>query len=212
LSTYPNFEIRQEGSSLEWINQASALVHLNCSTAIEASMLGREALSPAWLDTPVLHLSGPHNVSLHANSVIELVDMIRALRAGEILAASCGAAARQTVFREIYHAIDGKAASRVADAIFENMNNAKPFIPKPSLRGTIAHLARQFLGYRAFSILRWSIANSQLERRRLAKRFSVNDVRAVLNRLSIADGSDIEMCVEPATFASCNSVRIYVEQ
>lgn len=213
LLTSPNFEVRQEGTSLEWINQASALVHLNCSTAIEASMLGCEALSPAWLDTPALHLSGPHSVSLHANSVVELVDMIRTRGAGEAPpASSCIVAARQTVFREIYHAIDGKAAERVADAILENVNNAKPFIPKPSLRGAIAHLARQFLGYHACSMLRQRIANSQLERRRLAKRFSVNDVRAVLDRLSIAAGSGTEVCVEEVTYASGNSVRVYVKK
>ena len=53
-----NLQVRQEGTSLEWIHSASLLVHQNCSTAVEAVMLGvGDALVTrlaAAADAPVL--------------------------------------------------------------------------------------------------------------------------------------------------------------
>ena len=42
LERLPNFSVRQQGTSLDWLEGASLLLHLNCSTAVEATMLGVE--------------------------------------------------------------------------------------------------------------------------------------------------------------------------
>ena len=59
----PNLSVRQEGSALEWIALCRLLIHQNCSTALEAIMMGVEPLSLDWLNTPALKLDGPTSVS-----------------------------------------------------------------------------------------------------------------------------------------------------
>jgi hypothetical protein len=63
LADYPNFEVRQEGTSIEWINGARLLIHQNCSTAIEATMLNVEPLSMEWFNTPSLRVQAAAQVS-----------------------------------------------------------------------------------------------------------------------------------------------------
>ena len=59
-----NFEIKQTGTSLEWLNGCICLIHFNCSTAIEATMLNKKSISLEWLNTDTLKsLAPPINVS-----------------------------------------------------------------------------------------------------------------------------------------------------
>jgi surface carbohydrate biosynthesis protein len=82
LRRFPNLEIRQEGTSLEWVAHADALIHLNCSTAVEASMLGVPTLSPMWLDATPLHVPLASDLSRHFNSLQELAEGLSLALAG----------------------------------------------------------------------------------------------------------------------------------
>ncbi len=217
LQDKPNFQLRQEGTSIQWLNQCALLLHLNCSTAVEAAMLGREALSLAWLDTPALRVPAPSEVSRHAGSIDELVTMVGAVLQGQRPAADAAVAARrQHVISSVYHAIDGLSAQRVAQALmdFDRGTLRDPHVAGLSLRGRLVHWSRHLLGYRLASAMRRRLGDQTLAQRRTAKRFGEAEVRGALDRLSaakpdavrlqVADGSR----VAPSRLASGTAVRV----
>ena len=77
LAELPNFQVRQDGTSLEWISGARLLIHQNCSTAIEATMLKVEPLSMEWFNTPSLRLDFATRVSRGAESEFDLIEFVR---------------------------------------------------------------------------------------------------------------------------------------
>jgi len=214
LANYPNFQIRQEGTSLEWINRAKLLLHLNCSTAVEAAMLGCESVSPAWLNTPVLNVPGPHAVSSHAHDVDGICAVISQLASssdGHVVSEETSRI-RGKVLREVYHAIDGRAADRVAESILKALTvPAGRVSGGPSLRGVAVHLARRSLGYRVLVASRRRFMPPDLEKRRVAKQFSIEQVRAQLDRIGLVDPKaarlSVELGMSPGR-ASGTSVRV----
>jgi len=187
LQAWGNFELRQEGTSVEWLSQACALVHLNCSTAVEAAMLGKPALSPAWLDSPTLNVPVPHRLSLHGADV----DALDALLL-QVLDASAGeraasiATLRNEVIGASYHDIDGHAAERAADAIVDTLGSAQApreaDVAPASLRGRMIDGARRVLGRSMYSLL-LRLARKPAPGRN-AKRFSAAEVSAIVARLA----------------------------
>ena len=76
LAELPNSHVRQDGTSLEWISGARLLIHQNCSTAIEATMLKVEPLSMEWFNTPLAPACGDR-VSRSAACEADLIDLVR---------------------------------------------------------------------------------------------------------------------------------------
>lgn len=189
LSTAPNFSIRQEGTSLEWLNSAALLIHLNCSTAIEAVMLGKEAVSPKWLDTPALHIDGPAKVSRLMDDLDAMKAAVAsALRAGDGLVADPDLLKlRAEVIREAYLAIDGQTNARIADFAEELVVKRRPTTEKAPLRFRVAQAARRVLGPRL-----WLRAKALRDRSLLLKyrnkQFDPDGVSALLDRLSNVAG------------------------
>jgi hypothetical protein len=191
LLRVPNFQVRQEGTSLEWINGAKLLVHQNCSTAVESAMMGSEPISLEWFNTPVLLVPGPQRVSRHARSEEDLESMIRTLVRGGVLPPDAGlASARAEVVRSQYGLTDGRAAQRVAEAVA--MSLAEPARPptgrSPSTRAGFLHIARRILGPRAFESIRRGLSGPAVVRRQEAKHFALSSVQSVLGRLTRAAG------------------------
>lgn len=191
LAQLANVQIRQEGTSLEWIRPAKALIHQNCSTAIEAVMLEREPIALEWFNTPALLVNGPSRVSRHANSIAELEALVRGILADEIPGASEETlAARRDIIRALYYANDGMAGQRVASAIMKSLERGQPADgrkPIPSgMRFQVVHAARRIMGYRGFERLRRSLRGAEFERRRESKRFSLEQVQTILYRLAKA--------------------------
>lgn len=202
LGTRPNFEVRQEGTSIEWLNACRVLLHLNCSTAIEAAMLGKVALSPAWLDTPALNVQGPHRVSLHASCADDLATRLAACLDSKAAPPSINAA-----IEPMYHFIDGQASRRVAEAILETLQRPARAAGLPDLparfRWTLA--ARRLLGYRAAKAIQVLGAPRKERARRQAKLFKRDEVASILHRL--------QACVpgaRPVDARSMGSVRVAV--
>lgn len=218
LRKHPNFEVRQEGTSVEWIRHCRALVHLNCSTAIEAAMFGKPALSPGWLDTPALNVPRPHAVSRHAASAAELHTLLEAALAGDTgRVPEC-----ERTLRAAYYRIDGAAAERVADAVLDCLGRSPA--PGPAggnpLRWRTAQMVRRAMGPKAASRLRHWREDPALEKRRAAKRFTSEGVGEIVARLQacsvgsrplsvrsmadaplhrrwLATGESVRVCVEP---------------
>ena len=210
-ATKANLEVRQEGTSIEWLNACKVLLHLNCSTAVEAAMLGKTAISTSWLDTPILHIEGPHSVSLHANSPTDLREQL----------ATCIDSTTPLVHESIeprYYRIDGRSSQRVADAILETL--AKPprvvALPDLPLRFRIVKAMRRLLGYRAAKVIQELGAPKRERARRHAKLFTRDQVDLILRRLqACAPGagqviaeSMSEVRVAVPRWASGTSIRI----
>lgn len=198
LERHANFALRQEGTSVEWLNQARALLHLNCSTAVEAAMLGKPALSPGWLDTPTLHVPGPSSVSRLAASSEELLEALDA-----VLCSSTPGDDRQNsqplrALRALYHHVDGHAAERVADAIVFALS--QPFNPNagpaPRLKSRAVLAARGLLGHAmATKLAGLREPGSELQRRR-AKTFGIEQVRSLVRRLQACSPQGTEVQVQ----------------
>jgi surface carbohydrate biosynthesis protein len=198
LERHANFALRQEGTSVQWLNQARALLHLNCSTAVEAAMLGKPALSPAWLDTPALHVPGPSSVSRLVASPEALLEALDA-----VLCSSTPQDDRQTsqplqALRILYHHIDGHAAERVADAIVSALS--QPFNPNAGpasrLKSRAVLATRGLLGHAmATRLAGLHEPSSELQRRR-AKLFTLTQVQSRVGRLQTCSPQGTEVQVQ----------------
>lgn len=180
LATRPNFRVRQEGTSIEWLNACRLLIHLNCSTAVEAVMLGKTAISLDWLDTPALNVEGPHRVSLHAISPDDLIEKLEACINSTVITPMV-----QESIEPLYHHLDGRAAQRVAEAILENMQRpARPkVLPEMPLRFRYSLAARCLVGYRVTMLVKslWGRRGGAL--RNKGKLFTRDHVNLILRRI-----------------------------
>lgn len=212
LERYPNFALRQEGTSVEWLNQACALLHLNCSTAIEAAMLGKTAFSPAWLDTPALHVPGPSSVSRLAASPDALLDGLDAVLSSSVSVPvddRLGSEPLQAL-RAQYHDIDGRAAERIADAIMSSLG--QPLNPNagpaPRLKSRAVQATRGVLGHAiATTLAELREPASELQRRR-AKIFDVGQVKSLVRRLQDCNPQCPEVQVQAMTPKSLRRPRL----
>lgn len=198
LLRFPNCQVRQEGTSLEWINGARLLLHQNCSTALEAVMMGKEPVSLEWFNTPALSLPSASAVSVRAQEYGMLVSLIEAAAAGRRPAPDSECLlAREKLIRDLYFSVDGQSAARAATAMMEAIKarraetGAAPGGRKygKSLRSILLQHARRTLGYRAYEAIRRRAMNETLEGRRRAKFFSVEEVNAVLARINKASAT-----------------------
>lgn len=195
LRQFPNCQVRQEGTSIEWLNGARLLLHQNCSTALEAVMLGKEPISLEWFNTPALSVPSSSAVSLKAqnyDAVATLVDTIITARPAP-LDPEC-LRAREKLIEDLYYSVDGRSAARAAAAIREAIEarRAKNRVTsvkrryRKSLRSVLLRYARGMLGYQPYEAIRRRMADEMMERRRRAKFFSVAEVTTVLERINSA--------------------------
>jgi surface carbohydrate biosynthesis protein len=168
LTDLPNVVVRQEGTSLMWLNQAMALLHLNCSTALEASFLGVDALSFEWLNDPLLLVRDAHSASRPAPDVETLYLWLKSIASGQALEA---VPERQHLVAEIvrrnYDRLDGQAAVRVAEDL-RQLREA-PLFPcatcRIGVRQRVVSLFRRVAGFRVAYGAKYLTANG----RRLAR-------------------------------------------
>ena len=209
LAELPNFHVRQDGTSLEWISRARLLVHQNCSTAIEATMLKVEPLSMEWFNTPSLRLEAATRVSRGAGSESDLIELVKqGLDERLPPVAREIEQSRQQIIGDLFTAVDGASSSRVAKVVLDTIaagrsgKRAGPAPPQSSLRGVAAEAVRRVLGYKASSALRRSYSNPENERRRLAKAFALEMVNSVLQRICAASGDGRHFVAQRVTVSS----------
>nr|WP_276573874.1 surface carbohydrate biosynthesis protein [Bradyrhizobium sp. IC3195] len=189
----PNASVIQSGTSLEWISGARLLVHQNCSTALEATMLNVEPLSLEWFNTPALRLDAASRVSRPAQGEAELIELVRQGLNGELPQPPSEIADfRREIIGDLYFAMDGASSVRVSEAVFSTIAAAeqRPRQPvgsrAPSLRGIVAAAARRTLGHRASKALRRLYGSTEGERRRAGKIFDERLVNTILQRIDTA--------------------------
>lgn len=206
LAELPNFHVRQDGTSLEWISGARLLVHQNCSTAIEATMLNVEPLSMEWFNTPSLRLDAATQVSRGAGSESDLIDLVQQGLIGRLPPVSPEIEQfRQRIIGDLFTAVDGANSSRVTEAVLDAITAARggkrgaSTLPQPSLRGVAAEAIRRVLGYKASTALRRSYSAPENERRRLGKAFAPDMVNPVLQRICAASGDGRKFLAQRVT-------------
>lgn len=177
-----NFEIRQEVTSVEWLNSCQALIHLNCSTALEANMLGKPALSPGWLDTETIRVPGPYSVSQHPQSLLQFIELLE-----NVLLAEHGSKDSLSQYiNDLYFKIDGRSADRVADSIVNVLQGAmlSPIeMPVAGLRSKLILISRNLLGYKLSNRLASFRSDPKLKQKKKAKLFFLDYVCTLVRRL-----------------------------
>jgi surface carbohydrate biosynthesis protein len=189
----PNAQVIQDGTSLEWLGGARLLIHQNCSTAIEATMLKVEPLSLEWFNTPALRLEAACGVSRHAGSEADLINLVQQGVDQQLPpAAQETEAFRSQIIADLFTAVDGASSSRVTRAILDAIEvkrqgkTTAAASPRQSARGIVATAVRRALGYRASMALRRRFGSPDNERRRLGKAFMPEAVDSALRRLDAA--------------------------
>jgi len=196
LLDLPNVEIHQDGTSLQWLNHAKALLHLNCYTAIEATCMGVEAISFEWLnDTELLALSGdPKKVSRCATGVGQIVEWLDIIgRDGQI---SEPLPEREPAINRLvslyYHKLDGQASRRVADCLIDLLKQESRQVQASrssiGLRQRIASLVRAALGFKLTYAIKLLGTDREIVRRRQEKIPSLSVVRDLLAGMSHMTG------------------------
>lgn len=214
LTELPNFHVRQDGTSLEWISGARLLIHQNCSTAIEATMLNVEPLSMEWFNTPSLRLDAATQVSRAAGSEADLIVLVQQGLEGRLPPVGPQTEQfRRQIIGDLFTAVDGASSSRVTEAVIDTIAAARSgkrtslVLPRPSIRSVVAALARRTLGYKASSALRRSYSAPEHERSRLGKAFAPEMVNPVLERLCAASGDGRKFVAQRAVGNSRRTAR-----
>src|SRR6185436_5246196 len=118
LAGHPNLHLVKQGPVDGWILRACVVIQRGCATAIEAGMAGRPALAPAWI--PAAHdLKTVESVSIPCPTEDDVVEQIRHPHVPDNVRANL-----QGVLSDWFHAIDGLAHQRVADAVLTSANGA----------------------------------------------------------------------------------------
>jgi surface carbohydrate biosynthesis protein len=116
LARRANLHLIRKGSVDSWILSSVAVIQRSCSTAIEAGIAGRFALSPSWLPTP-RELPAANAVSVYCATSDDLVEALSQILNGTFAPRPSVATAIKQVVCDWFYAIDGHAAERVAELI-----------------------------------------------------------------------------------------------
>jgi len=197
LLDFNNVFILQKGTSLEWINSAKALVHLNCSTAIEAAMLDKYAISLEWLNTRSLLVPNAKNISFNINSESQLFKALTKIINGVFLDLdSQTKETKNKIIRTFYAGNDGKASERVSDAICDTLKKKTKVNRKYLWTGfsftksDIVFLLQRFLGYKIFIFLQRLYKRKKDITIKNGKLFKYKDVQDVLDRIEVTTLDD----------------------
>jgi surface carbohydrate biosynthesis protein len=116
----PNVTIDGRGSVLNVIHNSACILHLNCGTAIEATMLGKLPIQLDWLNTErtANHAKLPSLISHRAGSLEELRAILNDLPAATD-AFDFNGVYRQHI-EPFFHQCDGMATTRVADVLMRD--------------------------------------------------------------------------------------------
>jgi surface carbohydrate biosynthesis protein len=124
LAGLPNLHLVKQGSVEGWILRASAVIHCGSSTAVEAALAGRAALSPAWIPTPARY-PVVDAVTMACSTEDEL---LRRVQEAVDRKTFWAAENLQPVLAEWFAAPDGLAHERVAAAILEALAAPGPAV------------------------------------------------------------------------------------
>ncbi|MCI0627134.1 MAG: hypothetical protein L0387_36725 [Acidobacteria bacterium] len=116
LSGLDNLEVNGEGPVQPRILRAAAVVQRSCTTAIEAAMVSRPALSPQWIPAQFVNPMA-ESVSLPCESYDDLKVALNTILRGQYEPSSEQKARVCQVIKDWFYRVDGLAYQRVSQAI-----------------------------------------------------------------------------------------------
>ena len=206
LAQHANVVVDGTGSVLDMIQNAAAVVHLNCGTAVEAVLLEKLPVQLEYLNTPATsgHALLPARVSRAVNSFDELLAVVD--RLDEETRTFDFAGVHSANIEAFFYRNDGAAAERVADIVLRGNDRRQPFVslagalrgsrPNPSL-GQIAKGAASL----AFGSAATEKFRTWFSPARRDKRIEPADVGSLLRRIAVHDQRDPALFT--ATRARC---------
>ena len=195
LAQHSNVVIDGAGSVLDMIQNAAAIIHLNCGTAVEAVLLEKLPVQLEYLNTPATagHATLPARVSRAVTSFDELLAVVD--RLDEETGKFDFAGVHGANIEAFFHHNDGAAAERVADIVLRPGDRRQPFVslagalrgsrPNPSL-GQIAKGAASL----AFGSAATEKFRTWFSPARRDKRIEPADVGSLLQRIAVHDRRD----------------------
>jgi surface carbohydrate biosynthesis protein len=205
LAGLPNVVVAQEGPVFPWVRYSAALLHHNCSTAIEAFLMGVEPVHAGWIPGALLANDETQRVSTVAPDLDAAQSRLAALASGKDAPAEPAIAAeRQRVVHRFFHSGDGRASRRVADALLRLSSTRADRRPisvwrllgaQPDARRKLRTALVLALGSAGFDRMRASVGGRQLSG---DKSFTADDVAAVLERIARAESGLAGLTARPA--------------
>lgn len=211
LSTYeegvdgdlPNLEVRREGTVDGWIVRSQALIHRQCTTAIEAGFAGVPAIAPMWIPTAA-DAPDTEQVSILVDDHDELAALLDAVERGEDVVPPEVRSRLDSIIDEWLLAVDGASFERVATAVLDHLPDRAGGVrpralermfyrfhePATSLKGLAGRvgMAATRVGGRTAVARRLHPAAAAWDAG--PKAFSAEDVRATLERLHEVESRD----------------------
>jgi surface carbohydrate biosynthesis protein len=195
LVQHPNVVVDGTGSVLDMIQNAAAVIHLNCGTAVEAVLLEKLPIQLEYLNTPATagHALLPARVSRAVMSFEDLLTTIDHIDEETRKFDFAGVHAGN--IEAFFHRNDGLAAQRVADVLVGANRPRRPFVSLSSaLRGARSSPSLGQIAKGAASLLVGSAATEKLRTwsspARRDKRIHPADVARLLERIAVHDQCD----------------------
>jgi hypothetical protein len=179
FASLPNVTVEQEGNVLDALAQARCLLHVNCTTAIEAAACGVPPISLDFVNEPeMLRMAAlPTQVSHRAASIEQALEMID--NAGTLSLPE-----QSDLVEPHFGPTDGQAAMRAADAILATLARPPDAVagaPNSPAGKRLLGMAGRMLGSAAIERLRQAHRPA-----RRSKAFGIVDVTATLQRFAAA--------------------------
>ncbi len=187
LERFTNVRLERTGSVIPWLASAKALVHHNCSTAVEATLVGCPSIHVEWEPLPRLAVVSSSIFSSAARTKNELIaSMTAVLRSAEPPPAEASPSVRDEAIRQFYFRQDGRCAERVAQAIVAELSKPLPHDLglSSSVGLTFGQQVARFAGPWAYRTARTVAGRSRVGAR--DKRFSRHRVDSILDCLRSA--------------------------
>jgi surface carbohydrate biosynthesis protein len=131
----PNVTVRYDSELVPWLMAASHIIHNGCTTAVEAAMLDRVAISFRPIIAPEYEIPQPRRVSIEAGNAAQLIKLLATKGLTDNPPAD-----RKAVLEHMVISMSGPSSSaRIAkaiDALFED-----PFLPPPRWLRGVGHAA-----------------------------------------------------------------------
>ena len=179
---YSNVIVRYDHDLIPWLLAAKIIIHNGCTTAVEAAMLGRPVVEFRAVENMAWENPQPSEVSIHARTVEEVVDLLRQPRALDRERSHV----ERSLRRIIAHWNEGFASERIAKELMAVMRRQENL----SIFSIFRRMAAQGEGYlRAFEkrivgrLMPWKSANPDYIDRKFSP-IAVEMVRARMHGLA----------------------------
>lgn len=121
-----NAKVEIGGTVFKMIAQSDLVIHQNCSTAVEATLLNTIPVNLKWVSEPLLREHVPEQVSINVTSYDILYELVRKVSLGKKIDFPLHRKKdRNQVIYDWFYLMDGQSSSRVAFEISNLFKNYK---------------------------------------------------------------------------------------